>query len=116
MTMHRLLPLLLIPALAACTAQQASSPHSVTIRPPAPVPSLVGYDAGKLTQLFGPPRIDVTEGKGRKLQFANDSCVLDAFLYPGPKGAKPVATYVDTRDRLGSPTDADACQRSLRLR
>lgn len=115
--MSRLLPLLLLIPLAACAGQQGASPTAgAAVRPAPPLPSLIGHDARRLIEMFGPPGIDVVEGNARKLQFVNDDCVLDAFLYPPRQGARPVATFVDTRDRRGSPTDRAACQRSLRVK
>ncbi len=116
MNARRLLPLLLLIPLAACATTPGASPAGPTLRPPPPMPSLVGYDAKRLGELFGTPDIDVAEGNARKLQFVNETCVLDAFLYPPRQGEKPVTTFVDTRDRRGNAVDADTCLRSLRVR
>ncbi|WP_305097631.1 hypothetical protein [Croceibacterium aestuarii] len=76
---------------------------------------VIEQDAGRLTRLFGKPRLDVREGDMRKLQFAGEACVLDIFLYPLRPGAEPVATYVDARRQSdGLDVDRAACVRALR--
>ena len=62
---------------------------------------VIGSDASALTRRFGTPRIDLTEGDARKLQFASVSCVLDIFLYPLEAGRAPVATHIAARARQG---------------
>src|SRR5690606_41711800 len=57
--------------------------------------SLIGHDADAAIGLFGKPRLDVTEGAGRKLQFAGQACILDVYYYAPRQGAKPLATHVD---------------------
>lgn len=137
-----LLPLLLIPFLAACGEQGpvASTPRapsgpssrpgahsSVPVAPrrqpvPAPVvhsaPGLegvIGARSGELARLFGPPRLDVQEGDARKLQFVGPACVLDVYLYPQGGGGEARATYVDAR-RSTDAKDVDraACVAALR--
>lgn len=116
---------LLGPALAGCgeaipTARPAS-PAAPPARPPAilaPSPMsltpLRGQDAAHLIARFGTPRLDITEGRGRKLQFAGPACVLDAYLYP-PAGGRggAVVTWVDTRQRDGGPIDPARCIAAL---
>ena len=75
---------------------------------------IVGRDARALQQLFGAPRLDVREGAGRKLQFANDRCVLDTFLYAPRNGAEAVVTYAEARTRAGVDMPASACVSQLR--
>jgi len=90
---------------------------------PAPTPvvqetgsdAVIGSPASRLTRLFGPARIDLTEGDARKLQFANEQCVLDVFLYPTGPGEAPIASYVETRrPQDGSAIDREACVDALR--
>ncbi|NOW45502.1 hypothetical protein FHW96_001657 [Novosphingobium sp. SG751A] len=130
-----LLPLLLVPLIAACGEQGpvASIPRAparssqVPVAPrrqpvPAPVvhsaPGLegvIGARAGDLARLFGPPRLDVQEGDVRKLQFVGPACVLDVYLYPQAGGGEAHATYVDAR-RSTDAKDVDraACVAALR--
>lgn len=129
-----LLPLLLVPLIAACGEQgpvastpRAPSRPSVPVAPrrqpvPAPVvhsaPGLegvIGVKAADLARLFGPPRLDVQEGDARKLQFVGPACVLDVYLYPQAGGGDARATYVDAR-RSTDAKDVDraACVSALR--
>ena len=133
-----LLPLLLIPLLAACGEQGpvASTPrapsrpaaHSLVPvaprRQPVPAPvvhsapgleGVIGARTGELARLFGPPRLDVQEGDARKLQFVGPACVLDVYLYPQGGGGEVRATYVDAR-RSTDAKDVDraACVAALR--
>ncbi|MGC1271015.1 MAG: hypothetical protein WA842_10510 [Croceibacterium sp.] len=84
------------------------------------VPGLEGVleaDGDNLIRQFGQPRLDVTEGDMRKLQFAGEACVLDLYLYPLREGGKPVATYLDTRRSSdGLDVDRRACVEALRRR
>ncbi|MFZ5749359.1 MAG: hypothetical protein ACOY45_17080 [Pseudomonadota bacterium] len=78
--------------------------------------NIMGADARRLYQSFGDPVLDVQEGAGRKLQFVNGICVLDAYLYV-PRGKRdPVVTYVDARQRNGAPIDPASCIAALRRR
>lgn len=78
--------------------------------------TIIGRDARQLAQMFGTARLDLTEGPAHKLQFANDSCVIDAYLYPPRAGAEPVVTHVDARALDGSDVDQPACIALLRRR
>lgn len=122
----RLAPLA-VPMLALLLA--ACSETIPTTRPAAalPVPGRVpvpeqpanlapirGLTAPQLLARFGQPRLDVTEGKGRKLQFVGAICVLDAYLYPPERGnGAATVTWVDARQRDGSPLDQASCVASL---
>jgi len=116
------LMLLLVPA--ACTAPQAppprtarSAPPPVFVPPPAVTPpgltNVMGQTAARLQGLFGRPALDITEGHARKLQFANTSCVLDAYLYPPAAGREAVVTHVDARLPDGRDYDAGTCVAAL---
>lgn len=71
---------------------------------------VIGLRADVLTRRFGDPRIDLTEGDARKLQFAGSTCVLDVFLYPVAAGAEPTATHVAARLRQsGGAVDPGTC-------
>ena len=75
---------------------------------------MIGADADALIRSFGPPRLDIRDGDARKLQWSGTACVLDAYLYPGPGGARPSATYIDTRRGDGRDVDRAACITALR--
>lgn len=135
--MSRLLlcPALALPLLlAACggaTATGMSTPGPVTAgQLPAtnlhrggvlPAPSgvdtgggqVMGRTAAQLTRDFGSPRLDVSEGPARKLQFASDRCVLDAYLYAPRADADPVVSHIDTRSPDGVDVARDACVATL---
>lgn len=77
---------------------------------PAGLSGVIGSPAAALTTRFGSPRIDLSEGDARKLQFAGQTCVLDIYLYPVAAAAEPTATHVEARLRLGgAPADPGAC-------
>ncbi len=108
-------------ALGGCAAMPEPAPLAAR---PVPIPVLaaragldkvVGRNAAALVSLFGQPDADVTEGAARKLQFASAICVLDAYLYATGK-AEPVVTYVDARERDGSPIDKASCVQALARR
>ena len=75
---------------------------------------VIGADADALTRQFGAPRLDVREGDARKLQWSGTPCVLDAYLYPGEGGGRPIATFVDARRGDGRDVDRAACVAALR--
>ncbi|MCW3836451.1 hypothetical protein ACFQ1E_10505 [Sphingomonas canadensis] len=119
--------------LAGCGEAQVARPSSVAAKPApyVPVPGAVsgtaaqpgaaaalpanvrGQDARALIARFGKPRIDTTEGKGRKLQFLGTSCVLDTYLYAAAGGREAVVTHVDARRRDGNPADEAGCVAAL---
>ena len=76
---------------------------------------VIGRNETALANLFGAPRLNVTEGDAKKLQFAGEACVLDVYLYPLRPGVEPSATYVDAR-RASDGLDVDRadCVRALR--
>ncbi|GAA0266134.1 hypothetical protein GCM10009127_01960 [Alteraurantiacibacter aestuarii] len=108
------------------TQQPAPPPTSP---PPPPVagfrmpeiqsgPGLSGVireDARSLVRQFGDPRLDVTEGDMRKLQFAAPACVMDIYLYPLRPGGEPVATWLEARRASdGAEVDRYSCMQALR--
>lgn len=141
-----LLLLALVPALAACggkavprakstlakpqVVRPVSRPAMTPVRPPVRVPppaariqnlpgleGVIGAGTTELTRQFGNPRLDVSEGDARKLQFVGPACVLDIFLYPGPNGREAQATYVEARRASdGQDVDRAACVAALRAR
>ena len=138
--------LALVPALAACASsapprakstkgkppvtRPAGRPAMTPVRPPvrtAPpavriqsLPGLegvIGSAAPELIRQFGAPRLDVSEGDARKLQYVTPVCVLDIFLYPAERGREPQATYVEARRASdGQEVDRAACVAALRAR
>jgi hypothetical protein len=102
-----LAPLLI---LAACAPRvQAPAPVS---KPVAGRPSseLIGLTAHDLGVRFGQPGFQVREGAGTKLQWSENGCVLDAYLYP-PDGGRGVdrVTFVDSRRPSGADLDLGSC-------
>jgi hypothetical protein len=118
--MKALIALAAAASLAACAATPSTTPGRVAAPPPRPYSTsglerVLGQTARALTQSFGAPDADVTEGAARKLQFSSRICVLDAYLYP--KGAgESVVTYVDARQRDGSAIDRASCVAALSRR
>lgn len=134
---------LLVPALSACVSvpkpREAAPPARPTgaavppqRQPQASTPArpgfiapqvmtepglegVIGRNATALANLFGPPRLDVTEGDAHKLQFAGRSCVLDIYLYPLRQGAEPSATHIEARRASdGKEVDRATCIAALR--
>jgi hypothetical protein len=144
--MRRSAALLLLPLVAGCVAvpsaepprrepdppprQQPQQPPPSRPQQPAPqgfvapqvlrLPGLervIEREGTALLNTFGPPRLDVSEGDMRKLQFAGEACVLDVFLYPLRPGAEPVATHVEARRPSdGLEVDRAACAAALARR
>ena len=118
--MRILLPASAALLLAAC----ATTPRPAPVAPAGPVVAepvergdLIGASANDLSRRFGPPRLTVREGVGTKLQFANEKCVIDAYLYPPASGSgAPRVTHVDTRTREGRGAEQNSCITSVELR
>lgn len=110
--------------LGACAGPaipRPSTPPAVTAPPPTVVKpvqnnALIGSSADAIGRMFGKPRIDVTEGAGRKLQFAGAACVLDIYFYAARAGADPVATHVDARTPDGRNAEVNSCAQALQQR
>jgi hypothetical protein len=106
--------------LGGCVAPAA---RPIAAPPPAPAATyssvglerVLGQNAAGLVALFGQPDADVREGSARKLQFAGQFCVLDAYLYP-KDGAEPRVTYLDAREPDGSAMDRASCLAALTRR
>ena len=104
---------------AAVPAPRSAPPPVITAPPPTivrPVQSnsLIGQSPDAVGRLFGKPRLDVTEGAARKLQFEGSACVVDIYFYAPRAGAAPVATHVDARTPDGRSADLDGCAATLR--
>ena len=114
LTLALLLPLPLLAACATSGGAVADAPRAAL--PTAGLGGVIGQDAAGLTRLFGTPDADVREGTARKLQFTSAICVLDAYLYPKSTGTEPRVTWLDTRERDGSPIDRASCVAALTRR
>lgn len=136
--MDKLAPLLAALVLTGC-ASAIPPPRPATTAPPPPqtagpvaapssqsfiaptimrtpgLESVIGADARRLGEIFGPARLTVPEGDALKLQFAGTACVLDVYLYPLRPGGQPAATHVEARRQSdGQDTDRAACVAALR--
>lgn len=112
-------------ALSGCAAGSAAPAQPVTraaIPPPPKAPTrmtgqgiegVIDATAAQLVQKFGRPRIDLSEGDARKLQFAGDGCVLDIYLYTLETGGVQRATWLDARRLDGQSVDPAACIAAL---
>ena len=106
-------------AASACTTAGPSAspvaPAPVVRYPSVGLERVIGQDAPGLTRLFGAPDAEVREGTARKLQFASEICVLDAYLYPSG-GNAPRVTYLDARQPNGQAIDRASCVAALTRR
>ena len=114
MTRAALLIPLLLAACATDTAKVAPPPLATAL-PRAGLEGVMGQNVAGLVRLFGQPDADVREGTARKLQFASGICILDAYLYPQAK-QEPRVTWLDARERDGSPIDRASCVAALTRR
>lgn len=114
-TMRRLLTACL--ALTASACALAPQETAVTPAPVAPTAhnavTLIGLSSSDLAARFGQPRLRVAAGTGTKLQWANSTCVLDAYLYPRGSGRDTFVTHVDARRPTGESFESNACARTL---
>ena len=106
--------------LGACAGPAIPRPATPSAAPPTPTVvrpvqnnALIGSSADAIGRMFGKPRLDVTEGAGRKLQFAGANCILDIYLYAPRTGAAAVATHVDARTPDGRNADVNSCAQSF---
>lgn len=97
-------------------ATPAPGGPAATIPAPRPIQnnSLIGHPANAALSLFGKPRLDVTEGGARKLQFGGSACVIDIYYYAPRQGADPLATHVDARTPDGRDANIPSCIDALR--
>lgn len=109
-----ILPALTAMMVSGCAAGGGGAPIAPVSTAAIGLERVLGKSAAALTALFGAAGADIREGSARKLQFANATCVLDAYLYPQGKG-EPVVTHVDARQRDGSPIDRASCVGALAL-
>lgn len=92
--------------------QQASVP-SAQVMQERGLNAIIGKDERTVLARLGAPRIDLTEGDVRKLQFANQACVMDVFFYPNGNGGARIATHIEARLRNGVSTDRAQCLDAL---
>lgn len=137
--MHKAAALLAIAGLAGCVSAPKPA-RPVATRPPSPqiaaptiaapssqsfiaptimrlpgLDAIIGADARRLGEIFGPARLTVPEGDAVKLQYAGTACVLEIFLYPLRPGGQPAATHVEARRTSdGQDVDRAACVAALR--
>ncbi|TRD11309.1 hypothetical protein FGU71_05240 [Erythrobacter insulae] len=91
-------------------APQSSGFRAPSIQREAGLEGITGVRASALLDRLGEPRIDLTEGDSRKLQFAGETCVLDIYLYPLNAGAEPISTHIEARLREGGgPVNRSQC-------
>jgi len=121
--MNRLMaavPILLLGACSAAVPPPRSTPPPVATAPPPTVVrpvqnnSLIGQSADATQRMFGKPRLDVTEGAARKLQYEGAACVIDIYFYAPRAGADAVATHVDARTPDGRNAEPESCVAALR--
>jgi hypothetical protein len=84
------------------------------IQPSPGLEGVIGTTAAEIIRQFGPPRLDVSEGDARKLQFTGIACVLDIYLYPAATGKPPLASFIAARRSDGRDVDRVACVMALR--
>lgn len=101
------------PAIPRPATPPPAARQPTTVVKPVQNNALIGSSADAIGRMFGKPRLDVTEGAGRKLQFAGSSCTLDVYFYAPRAGASPVATHVDARTPDGRNAEVNGCAQSL---
>jgi hypothetical protein len=71
---------------------------------------LIGLTASELGQRFGQPSFQVREGAGTKLQWSENGCVLDAYLYPPDHGrGVDRVSFAEARRPSGADLGLDDC-------
>ena len=97
--------------IAACArAPRAVEPGPAPVTSERPSGVLIGLTASELGQRFGQPGFQVREGVGTKLQWSENGCVLDAYLYPPPNGQGVArVAHVDARRPSGVDIDVESC-------
>jgi len=86
----------------SATAPSLPPPPPPAWTPPVPGPKhLVGLESSRVNVLLGPPDFRRTDSPAEVWQYRSKACVLDLFLYGGPKsGKKGGAAYRVTHAEL----------------
>ena len=100
------------PAIPRPSTPLPAAPPTTVVKP-VQNNALIGNSADAIGRMFGKPHLDVTEGAGRKLQFAGSNCILDVYFYAPRAGANPVATHVDARTPDGRNAEVNSCAQSF---
>ena len=95
-----------LPPPVSVSARAAPPP---VFRPPPPGDPVLGQNAAAVSKLLGPPRLDLREGAGRKMQFTGAGCIIDIYFYAPRAQGDPVATHIDTRGADGRDADRAYC-------
>ncbi len=74
---------------------------------------MLGRTEKSLRAQYGDPRLDISEGDGRKLQYVTKKCVVDIYLYPPAAGKDAQVVHIDARDDAGRDLDRDGCIQQL---
>src|SRR3546814_14197380 len=67
------------PAIPRATPPRTAAPPPTVVRP-VQNNVLIGNSADAIGRMFGKPRLDVTEGAGRKLQVPGSNCPPDGYF------------------------------------
>lgn len=59
---------------------------------------LTGLGPAQLDELLGPPQFKRTDGPARMIQYRNDACVLDIFIYENHATGQARVEHVEARD------------------
>lgn len=105
------MPAVIPPQAGHAPARAASTQPAVR---PGPSNGVIGVDARGLIRQFGEPRLDIRDPAARKLQFGNERCVLDAYLYPPKTKREPVVTFAEARKSDGTAMDWADCASALK--
>lgn len=87
--------------VAACAAPEKD--QHLRLGPPAggweqPRVQLTGLGPAQLHELLGPPQFKRTDGSARLMQYRNDACVLDVFVYENRATGEARVQHVQARD------------------
>jgi hypothetical protein len=115
--------LLVVPAVAfalvvaACAAQNGPAPAPLT-EPPSggweqPRVQLTGMGPAQLDKLLGPPQFKRNDGPAHLMQYRNDACVLDVFVYENRDTGEARVEHVEARDYGLREMSETACLSAL---
>jgi hypothetical protein len=104
------------PSRIPIPALPGSGATTTTTQPATGLNAVMGKDRAALVNMFGLPRLDIVEARGRKLQFTGTQCILDTYLYPEGRNDTEIVTHVDARRSDGAEVDKASCIASLQKR